>query len=139
VVNRRRPASTVPDVLIAFAAVGWTMALFFLLASFLDPGLKDQDAGPVLAQTFAAALAACGTFIFVIGLALLREDRGDPSHYLTPMILGFLVGLAVTTLFLRGAGFWIFAPFPLLAFSARPLRRMVARSLGRAVNVAVLV
>lgn len=137
VVNIRRPPSTLPDILIAFAAVGWAMAVSFLLASFLDPDLRGQDAGPVLARTFAAALATCGSFVFVIALALLRDDRGDASHYLTPMVIGFLVGLAVTSLFLSAAGFWVFSPFLLLIFSARPLRRAVARMLGRAPTAVV--
>ncbi len=137
VVNVRRPSSTVPDVLTAFAAVGWTMAVFFLLASYFDSTLTDQDAGPVLARIFAAALATCATFIFVIALALLRDGRGDLSHYITPLIVGCLVGAAVTSLFLKAAGFWIFTPLIFLVFSARPLRRIVARSLGRTTQATV--
>lgn len=136
-VRKRRPASTVPDVIIAFAAVGWTMALLFVIASFLDPDITEQEAGPVLARIFAASLATCATFVFVLGIALLRDDRNDPSHYIVPMIVGFLVGMIATSLFIQAVGAWVFAPFVLLVFTLRPVRRAIARALGRHVVAAV--
>lgn len=126
-----RPATSIPDLLIAVATIGWTMAALFLIASFSNSNVTAGDAGPLLARVFAAALATCATFVLVIGLALLRDERTEPDHYVVPVSVGVLAGAVITGLFLQAAGAWIFAPLLLLVLVARPVRRLAGRVFGR--------
>lgn len=126
-----RPATSMPDLLIAVATIGWTMAGLFLLASFSNSNVTAGEAGPVLARIFAAALATCATFVLVIGIALLRDERRDPGHYVVPGTVGVLAGAITTGLFLQAAGAWIFAPLLLLILVLRPVRRFAGRLFGR--------
>jgi hypothetical protein len=130
-VRPRRPVSTVPDLLVAIAVMGWAMAALFAVASFSDDNVTAGEAGPILARLFAAALGTFATFVFVLALALLRDERGDWTHYGVPTVVGVVAGTLVAFLLLETAGAWIFAPLLLLLFALRPLRSAVARALGR--------
>ncbi|MCC7365262.1 MAG: hypothetical protein IT303_12910 [Dehalococcoidia bacterium] len=129
-INRRRPATTVPDVLFGIASMLWTMALVFLIASFVDGNVTAGDAGRVLARMFAGALLIAGLFIGALGFALLRDDRQKVDHYTVPIALGAIAGALEAWLFLVPAGQWL--PFPpiLLIFTFRPLRHAISRSFG---------
>jgi hypothetical protein len=107
------------------------MAALFALASFSDDDVTAGDAGPLLARMFAAALAAFAAFIFVLALALLRDERGDWSHYGVPTVVGVVAGTLSAFLLLETAGAWIFAPLVLLVFALRPIRALVSRAMGR--------
>jgi hypothetical protein len=127
----RRPASTVPDLLVAIAVMGWAMAALFALASFSDDDVTAGEAGPLLARMFAAALATFATFVFVLALALLRDERNDWTHYGVPAVIGIVAGILIAFLLLETAGGWIFAPLLLLVFALRPVRAAASRLIGR--------
>ncbi|MCK9520482.1 MAG: hypothetical protein M0R74_15880 [Dehalococcoidia bacterium] len=126
-IRKRKPSSGIPDVLFAFGAVAWTMAFVFFAASFFDEEVTAGDAGRVLARIFAAALFISGLFIILLGVALLRDDRGRLDHYVFPICLGMVVGALEAYLFLLPAGEWLFAPLLLLVFAVRPVRRLFGR------------
>jgi len=124
-----RPATGVPDLLFAMAATGWTMGAVFTAASFVDSDITAGEAGVALARLFSGALAVCALFAFLLGLVLLRDDRGRGDHYVTPMTVGALMGTAEAALFLWPADRLLFAPLVLTVFAFRPVRRLVARRL----------
>ena len=126
-IRRRKPATSVPDLLFALAGAGWTMAILFLLASFADDTIAGEDAGRVLAQLFALALFIASIFAFLLGFSLLRDDRGRADHYVFPLILGVIIGVLEVGVFLLPASNFLFAPFILLIFAFRPVRRHVSR------------
>lgn len=130
-INKRRPATTVPDVLFAIAAMLLTMAAVFLFASFANSNVPAGDAGRYLARIFAGALVVSALFTGALGVALLRDDRQVVDHYTVPISLGVIAGALESYLFLLPAGRWLWAPLLLLIFAVRPLRRFVARRLGR--------
>ena len=130
-INKRRPATTVPDVLFAIAAMLLTMAAVFLFASFANSNVPAGDAGRYLARIFAGALVVSALFTGALGVALLRDDRQVVDHYTVPISLGVIAGALESYLFLLPAGQWLWAPLLLLVFAVRPLRRFVARRLGR--------
>jgi hypothetical protein len=119
----------VPDLLFALAAAAWTMAILFLLASFADDTIASGDAGRVLAQLFALALIVSGIFAFLLGFGLLRDDRRQADHYVLPIALGSLIGVLEVALFLLPATNLLFAPFVLLIFVFRPVRRRLSQML----------
>ncbi len=126
-VRKRKPPSTVPDVLFALGAVAWTMAFIFFVASLFDPEVTAGDAGQVLARIFAGALFVSGLFIILLGAALLGENRGSLDQYVIPVCLGMTVGALESYLFLLPAGEWLWAPPLLLIFALRPVRRLFGR------------
>jgi hypothetical protein len=123
-----RPATGIPDLLFALAMTGWTMGAVLTVASFVDSDISAGAAGVALARLFSAALAVCGLFAFLLGLVLLRNERGRVDHYVTPMIVGALIGMSEGALFLWPADRLLFAPFVLIVFAFRPVRRLVARA-----------
>ncbi len=128
-VRPRKPATGVPDLLFAMAAAGWAMGAAFTVASFVDSDITAGAAGVTLARLFSASLAVCSLFAFLLGLVLLRDDRGQIDHYVTPILVGALTGMAEAVLFLWPADRLLFAPFILIVFALRPVRRIVARTL----------
>jgi hypothetical protein len=120
---QRTPATTVPDLLFALAAAAWMMALIFLIASFLSADVTAGEAGRLLARLFAGALFMAGLFVALLGVGLLREERGDFDHYLVPIVVGIVIGALEATLFLIPAGILLWVPFLLLTFVLRPIRR----------------
>jgi hypothetical protein len=131
-IRKRKPATTVPDFLFSLAAAAWTMAVVFVIASFADDDVTAGEPGTILARMFAAALALSGVFGFLLGLILLRDERRQRDHYITPMILGVIMGGLVAALFLIPANTFVLAPFLLLVFVYRPLRKRIARLAARA-------
>jgi hypothetical protein len=129
-IRRRRPATTVPDVLFGIASMLWTMALVFLIASFANNNVTAGDAGRILARMFAGALIVAGLFVGALGFALLRDDRQQVDHYTIPIALGAIVGAAEAWLFLVPAGKWLPLPPILLLFTLRPLRHAISRPFG---------
>lgn len=125
----RRPATSVPDVLFAFAVTGWTMAVAFTAASFFDPTVTSGAAGAILARLFSAALAVCSLFAFLLGLVLLRDERTQPDHYVAPAVLGVAIGGAEAVLFLWPADRLLFVPLIFIVFAFRPIRRLAGRLL----------
>lgn len=128
--RRRRPATGIPDLLFAFAAIGWAMAAVFVLSSYLDSNVTVGEAGKVLARMFAAMLAVTGLFAFLLALVLLRDERRRLDHYVVPIVVGCLIGALEASLFLWPADKLLFLPFLLLVFVLRPVRRRVARWAG---------
>ena len=124
-IRPRRPATSVPDLLFALATVGWTMAVVFVVASFVDDNLTVGEAGKVLARLFAGALAVASGFTFLLGLVLLRNDRNQADHFLAPMGIGVLTGVLASLLFLTLQFRLLFLPFLLLILVIRPVRRRV--------------
>jgi hypothetical protein len=117
----------VPDFLFALAMCAWVMAAVFVAATFTSEQLSAGDAGTDLARLFAGALALAGLCGFLIGVLLLRSERNQADHYLTPFALGAVIGTAEAFLFLVPAPALLFAPFLLLIFVFRPVRRGIAR------------
>jgi hypothetical protein len=130
-IRKRKPATTVPDFLFSLAAAAWTMSVVFVVASFVDDDVTAGEPGTLLARMFAAALTLSGIFGFLLGLILLRDELRQRDHYITPMILGVVMGALVATLFLVPSNTFVLAPFLLLIFAFRPLRRSIARLCGR--------
>lgn len=128
-IRRRKPATSVPDLLFALAAAGWTMSILFLLASFTDDAIAGEEAGRTLAQLFSLALFVASTFAFLLGFSLLRDDRGKADHYVFPLLLGAIIGVLEAAVFLLPASNFLFAPFILLIFVFRPVRRHMSRML----------
>lgn len=126
---RRRPATTVPDLLIALGTAGWAMGGVFLAASIGSNELTAGEAGRAIARLFAAALALAGTFTFALGWGLLRGERSDPDHYVVPMLVGAVIGVSEAGLFLATAASLLPLPFLLLVFATRPVRRFLRRRL----------
>lgn len=126
-IRRQKPATSVPDFMFALAATGWMMAAIFLIASFADSNVTAGQAGVTLARLFSGALAACALFAFLIGLMLLRGERGTADHYVTPFILGAIIGVLEALIFLWPEERLLAAPFVLLVLVFRPVRRMLAR------------
>lgn len=130
-IRKRRPATTVPDFLFSLAAAAWTMAAVFVVASFVDDDVTAGEPGTLLARMFAGALTLSGIFGFLLGLILLRDELRQRDHYVTPMLLGIVMGALVATLFLLPSNTFVLAPFVLLVFVFRPLRKSIARLFGR--------
>lgn len=107
------------------------MAGIFFVATFTDDSLSAGNAGTDLARLFSGALVVAGICGFLIGMLLLRDERGNADHYVFPMLLGAVIGVAEAILFLRPAPAMLFLPFLLLIFVFRPFRRMVTRLVRR--------
>ena len=122
-IRPRRAATSVPDVMFALAAAGWAMALLFFLASYVNEDVTVGEAGRVLARMFAGALAIASAFTFMLGLVLLRDERGEADHYIIPMVIGTLMGALASLLFLTLHFELLFLPFLLVIFVLRPVRR----------------
>ncbi len=125
----RRAATSVPDLLFALATTAWTMALAFVLASYVDENVTAGDAGPVLARVFAGALTVSGMFLALLGYGLLRDETRNFDHYAFPVLLGLVVGGLEAAIFLWPADQLLLAPFALLVLTFRPVRRGFARLL----------
>lgn len=130
-IRPRRPATVVPDLLFAVSIAAWVMAGIFFVATFTDDSLSAGNAGTDLARLFSGALVVAGICGFLIGMLLLRDERGNADHYVFPMLLGAVIGVAEAILFLRPAPAMLFLPFLLLIFVFRPFRRMVTRLVRR--------
>lgn len=126
-IRRRRPATGVPDLLFATGMALVVMAVVFFAASILSDSLSNGDVGTDLARLFAATLAFSALFAFIMGLLLLRDDRKQVDHYVVPLAVGAIIGGIESALFLNPSGPWLFAPFLLLVFVLRPVRRAISR------------
>ncbi len=127
-IRPRKPATSVPDLIFTLAFAGWTMAIVFVIASFGNNDVTEGDAGKILARLFAGALALTSAFGFALGLLLLRGERRNRDHYVVPALLGVTIGLLEALLFLWPAAALLFAPFLLLVFAFRGVRRAISRS-----------
>jgi len=126
----RPPATTVPDLLLALAVSCWTMGAVFFVASFFNANVTAGEAGRVLARFFAAALIVTGVFLALLGWGLLRDERARADHYVVPMLVGLIIGGIESAMFLWPAGNFLVAPFLLLIFVFRPVRRHISRMLN---------
>lgn len=124
----RRPVTVVPDILLAFAATGWTMAVVFVATTFLGDEVLTGDAGRFFARLFAGALAVSALLLFLLAFSLLRDERGRAVHYVVPMGVGVAIGLLEAALFLGAAGLLMLAPFLLLLLVIAPVRRLFFRT-----------
>jgi len=131
-IRKRRPATTIPDLLFALASAAWTMSIVFVVASFIDKETTAGEPGTWLARLFSAALTLSGIFGFLLGLILLRDELRQADHFVTPMIIGAIIGGIEAMLFLWPADGFLLAPFLLLIFVFRPIRRRIARLFGAA-------
>lgn len=128
--RRRRKTTTVPDLLIALAATGFTMAIVFTIISFGNDNVTAGEAGRILARMFAGALAVAAVLVAVLAVGLLRDERGQADHYVVPILIGLVIGVCEAVVFLLPAGAWLPYPFLLLFFALRPVRRVMARLAG---------
>ncbi len=126
-IRPRKPATSVPDVIFTLAAAGLTMAIIFFVASFTNGDITAGETGKTLARMFAGALALTAGFGWLLGLLLLRDERGRLDHYVVPALLGAAIGALEATLFLIPAAGLLWAPLVLVVFAFRPVRRQVAR------------
>jgi len=129
-IRPRKPATGIPDLLFAVATIGWSMAIVFVLSSYLDSNVTTGEAGKLLARVFAGMLGVTGLFFFLLGLVLLRDERNRADHYVVPMVVGFLIGALEAVLFLWPADKLLILPFVLLIFVLRPVRRRISRLVG---------
>lgn len=129
-VRRQARPGSVPDVLMAFAFLAWTMAAVFLVASFVGDRVTSGDAGSTLAQLFAAALAGAGLLIFLLSLLLVGDSRGLKVRTGYAAGLGIIAGIVASALFLELAGFWMAAPFLLPLLAVRPAREWFLKGVG---------
>ena len=113
-----------PDVLVTFAAAAWAMGGSLFVVS-LFKSLTPGGAGPTLARLFGAALVLCGFFIMGLGIALMRDERNQGTHYRVPGIVGGLAGLLEIGLILNTAGYLVVVPAFLLIFVIPPLRNAI--------------
>jgi len=126
-VRPSRPATSVPDFLFALAMCAWVMAAIFVVATFTDDDLSAGNAGTDLARLFAGSLVLAGLCGFLIGVMLLRGERRQADHYVTPVIIGAVIGTLEAVLFMWPAEAFLFAPFALLIFVFRPVRRHLSK------------
>lgn len=124
-IRPRRPATIVPDLLFAVSIAAWVMAAIFFVATFTDDSLSAGNAGTDIARLFSGALVVAGLCGFLIAMLLLRDERGNTDHYVFPIGLGAVIGVAEALLFLRPAPSLLFLPFLLLILVFRPFRGMV--------------
>lgn len=129
-IRPRKPATGVPDLIFTLAFAGCTMAAVFMAASFANNVVTGGEAGKVLARLFAAALALTSILAFALGMLLLRDERRGRDHYVVPAVLGAIIGVLEAWLFLLPAGTFLFAPFLLMVFAFRGVRRRISASLG---------
>lgn len=128
-IRPRKPATSVPDLIFTLAFAGWTMAVIFVVASFLNDSVAEGETGRILARMFAGALALTSAFGFALGVLFLRDERRARDHYVVPAIVGAVIGLLEALLFLLPAAAFMFAPFLLLIFAFRGVRRAISRTL----------
>ncbi len=129
-IRPRRPATTVPDLLFALTAAAWTMAVTFFIASFLSDEVTAGEAGRLLARLFALALFITGLFMGLLGFGLLRDERDQADHYTVPVAVGIIIGGIEAVMFLIPTGEFLWAPFVLLVFVFRPVRRHLSRMMN---------
>ncbi len=131
-VRPRRPATTVPDFLFAAGTALLTMAVAFFIASFVHEDLSAGDAGTALARIFAGTLTLSAIFLFLLGLLLLRADRNQLDHYIVPLIVGVVIGLLESWMFLDPKSpLLLLLPLLLLVFVLRPVRKALANLFGQ--------
>lgn len=126
----RRPATIVPDLLIAVACAAVVMGAVLAAATLLGDRVVFGDTGRVLARFFAGSLAVAGLMLFLIALVLLRDERARGDHYRGPALVGGLVGAAEAGLFLAESGRYLWVPAVFLLFAVRPMRRLVTAITG---------
>ena len=127
----RRPATTVPDLLLGMVAAAWAMAAVFLVASFFDSDAVPDDASRALARVFAGALAVTGGLLFAIAMILLRPERSNGDHYRAPLVVGAVVGMVESAFFLKTVDSLLFVPPFFLLLGLRPVRRALSSLLLR--------
>jgi hypothetical protein len=123
----------VPDFLVAVVFAAWTMSGIFFVASFSEDNITSTEAGPVIARAFATLLGLSGLFVGMVALLLLRDERRMAEHYITPGIVGLLTGSLEGLVFLWPASGVLWAPFVLLIFALRPVRRVISGMLRPAI------
>jgi hypothetical protein len=103
------------------------MAVVFFAASFFGENLTAGEAGRSLARLFALALGIAGTFVFLLGFALLGEDQSRSDHYGTPILIGVIAGGIESIAFLIPEERLFIPPFFLLFLALRPVRRGISK------------
>lgn len=127
---RRRPATIVPDVLIACALAAVVMGLVLATATLLGDEVVFGDTGRALARVFAGSLGVAGLLLFLIALVLLGDERRRGDHYRGTALAGAAVGAAEAGLFLAGSGRLLWIPPLFLILAVRPLRRLLTAMTG---------
>ena len=127
-IRKRKSPGTLPDLLFAIGAAGWSMAFVLFIASFMDDNVTAGDAGRLLARIFAGALFISGLFVILLGLSLMRSTELHLEDYIFPVSLGVVVGALEAWLFLLPAGQWLFLPMLLLVFALRPVRSRIGQA-----------
>jgi hypothetical protein len=129
-IRKRRRATTIPDFLFAVATAAVAMAGVFVVATYVDDSITAGETGAALARLFAAALAVAGCLLFLLGMVLLRDDRGQADHYAAPMAIGILVGVVEAVFLLVPFGAILWLPPLFLLFALRPVRSGLTRMTG---------
>jgi hypothetical protein len=120
----RRPATTVPDFLIACAAGVLAMAAAIAAATVLPGDAVEGETARTLARLFAATLAVGAVPLALLAFLLLRGERTVGDHYRAPLLIGGIIGVVEAWFFLAGWGGLLWLPPLFLVFALRPLRRL---------------
>lgn len=125
-----RPATTVPDFLVACAGATLAMAAVMAALSTVPGSVISDDTGRALARVFALMLAVAAGLFMAMALLLLRGERRRGDHYWTPLLVGAIAGVLEAWFFLAEWPALLWVPPLLLVFSLRPVRRIGASVLG---------
>lgn len=128
---RRQPrAGSMPDVVLTLSFAALTMAAVFFFASFGENRIATGEAGPGLARLFAASLGVVAFAAFLLGLMLLQERLHLGARFVYACMLGIVIGLLQTAVFLEAPGILLGAPPVLALVAVRPARERVLRGVG---------
>jgi hypothetical protein len=130
-IRPRRPATTVPDFLLACAGATLAMAAALAAATVVPGDVIHGDTGRALARVFAGTLVVASVMFTLMALLLLRDERTNGAHYWTPLLIGAIAGVLEAWFFLAGWASVLWLPPLLLLFAFRPLRRAGSWILNR--------
>ncbi len=125
-INPPREPSLIPDPLICLAAAFGAMGVVFLSMSFSSAIIEDS-AGRTLARLFAGSLLISGLLLFLLGHGLLHEWRGQSEYYAWPTLLGVIIGVSASLLFVAETGQVVAVPFFFTVLAIRPISRLMTR------------
>lgn len=130
-IRKRRPATTVPDLLVSVAGAAFFMGLSLFIASFVSEDNVGGATGVTLARLFAGVLAIVSVLLFTLARVLLRDERANPDRYIVPIAVGAIAGILFAILILGEAESAVALPSVLFIFALRPVRKLLARLAGR--------
>jgi hypothetical protein len=128
--QRRLRSGSLPDIVIVLAFTAVTMAVVFFVASFTSERVAAGEAGPTLARLFAGSLVAVALVTFLLGAMLFRENAYLGLRLTYAAILGAVIGVFESLLFLQGAGLLLGLPPVFALLAIRPVREWFLGGIG---------